>query len=290
MVKPIAYRIRDGYTIQLPHRRLLRGGEILESPRPEMVQLNSWKLEPVNSESMEDWLLKQSVSIIVPAWKVANFLEDCLDSLVTQSLLRKGVEYEILLGIDGCKSTMKKALKIAKQYQNLLQVHWFAVNQGPYVIKNSLAALVVNDWLLFFDSDDTAEPNMLECLLGVGYEPEKSAIYMTGEDTETGDLKKTCGVFLISRETFMEMGGFQPWRCAADTEFLKRLSYARVKYRCIADKILMHRRVHKNQITVKSDTGFGSQLRAEYMQQIKKNQKNRLAKIELVTAASQRIA
>jgi hypothetical protein len=41
------YRVRPGYTIHLPFKRMLRGGELLENPCPELVKNNAWKLEQV---------------------------------------------------------------------------------------------------------------------------------------------------------------------------------------------------------------------------------------------------
>lgn len=300
MMQSTAYRIKGDYTIQLPHRRLLRGGEILESPSPELVRQNAWKLEPVKTENpalapvspspdelFQEWMKEQTISIIIPAWKAANFLEECLDSLIVQNPFRLGIKYEILLGIDGCKSTRRRALKIAKQYYGLLQVRWFSKNYGPYVVKNSLTVLAKNEWCLFFDADDTAEPEMLESLLRSQWEQSGAAIYMMGQDSNE-EIKQTCGVFLISRDTFLELGGFYAWRCAADTEFMKRLETVGIKKVCQKD-ILMNRRIHENQITVKSDTGFGSELRAGYMKKIRTNQKAGIAKIKLVTAMSEKL-
>jgi hypothetical protein len=46
-VAETVYRVRPGYTIHLPFKRMLRGGELLENPSPELVTNNAWKLEQV---------------------------------------------------------------------------------------------------------------------------------------------------------------------------------------------------------------------------------------------------
>ncbi len=294
------YRVRQGYTISLPFRRLLRGGELLEDPPPELVKQNAWKLEPVKPEHappvrnplpvscQEAMGPGGEISIIIPAWKAAGFLQDCLDSLEGQTHFAGGVGYEILLGIDGCKSTRKMALKIAKNYPNL-QIYWFENNYGPYVVKNSLAALAKHERLLFFDADDIAEPEMVECLLKHDQRSEGAAVYMLGQDMQSVETKQTCGVFLMRRKDFLRIGGFMPWRCASDTELLNRLVTAGISRLCFKEKFLMRRRVHENQITVKPDTGFGSELRACYMSQIKQIKRLRIVNIGLVTAKSLRI-
>jgi len=45
----VNYRIKPGYTVRLPLRVLLRGGDLLENPPPELVKNNIWKLELVRS-------------------------------------------------------------------------------------------------------------------------------------------------------------------------------------------------------------------------------------------------
>jgi len=49
-VAETVYRVRPGYTIHLPFKRMLRGGELLENPSPELVTNNAWKLEQVSRD------------------------------------------------------------------------------------------------------------------------------------------------------------------------------------------------------------------------------------------------
>jgi len=281
------YQVKPGYTIHLPCQRVLGGGDLLENPSPGLVRDNAWKLtlvSPVVTPSPTPLPVPQKpegVSIVIPAWKAADFLQECLDSLVAQSHFAGGAKYEILLGIDACKSSRRRALKILRDYENL-RVFWFDQNYGPYLVKNSLAAKAKHDLILFFDADDTAEPGMVTALLELNQGRFDVAVYMMGEDSK-GNVKQACGVFLIGRKKFLAVGGFMPWRCAADTEFLKRLPAAEIGHRC-GQEILMRRRVHDNQLTVKADTGFGSELRACYMKQIRQIVRLGIANIGLVTA------
>ena len=222
------------------------------------------------------------ISIIIPAWQAVDFLQECLDSLVAQTHLLAGDnQYEILLGVDACKSTRKRALKIAWKYP-ALQVYYFERNYGPYIVKNSLARLAEYKRLMFFDADDTASPEMLERLLLADQEKNGVAVYMNGCDS-AGEVKKTCGVFLLRKADFLRLGGFMPWVCAADTEFLQRLYTAGIP-KIFLNEVLMHRRVHDKQITAKSDTGFGSTLRAGYIRQIRLLRQLELVNAGLVTA------
>ena len=291
-----AYRVKFGYLIQLPYGRVIKGGELLKNPSPEMVAQNSWKLEPVKSASIApetqaplpapSLIPGGDISIIIPAWKAADFLQECLDSLVAQSHFGGLVNYEILLGVDACKSTRKRALKIAGNYPNL-HIYYFERNYGPYIVKNSLARVAEHKRLMFFDADDTASPEMLERLLLCDQEPDGAAVYMNGCDS-AGEVKKTCGVFLIRKADFVRLGGFMPWVCAADTEFLQRLDTAGIP-KIFLNEVLMHRRVHDKQITTKPDTGFGSTLRAGYIRQIRVLRQLELVNAGLVMAECERL-
>lgn len=292
-----AYRVKQGYLINLPFHRVISAGEILENPSPELVRLNAWKLEPVKPACVApetqtplpapSLIPGGDISFIIPAWNAAEFLQECLDSLVAQTHLLAGDnQYEILLGVDACKSTRKRALKIAGNYSNL-QVHYFERNYGPYILKNSLARIAKHKRLMFFDADDTASPGMIERLLLCDQEPDGMAVYMNGCDSN-GEVKKTCGVFLIRKADFLRMGGFMPWQCAADTEFLQRLGIAQVP-KIFLDEVVMHRRVHDKQLTTKPDTGFGSTLRGGYIRQIRQFGRLGLVNAGLVTAESMRL-
>jgi hypothetical protein len=305
------YVVKPGYCLHLPYQRFKYSGETVDLSgdlEKKILESQRWKLEPVGSEE-ELGMAKpavsplpnnphpvsqqqvespnEGISIIIPAWKAADFLKECLDSLAGQSYFSKGANYEILLGIDACKTTRRRALKIARNYEHL-RVFWFDENYGPYIIKNSLAAIAKYDRLLFFDADDMAEKDMAESLLAYDNGHNGAAVYMLGRDMATREVKRTCGVFLIGRKNFLRIGGFMPWKCAADTEFFNRLPVAQIT-RLICEKILMRRRTHENQVTVKGDTGFKSELRACYMAQIKQIARLGIADIGLVTAKCEQI-
>jgi glycosyltransferase involved in cell wall biosynthesis len=290
--------------VRLSPHLIFRGGEKLPEFFPrEILENEHWKVEPANGSAAmpqtspvekevslfpDPWKPEGDVSIIIPAWKSAGFLRECIDSLAAQTHLLSGAKYEILLGIDACKSTRKQALKIARNYEHLA-VYWFEQNNGPYLVKNTLAELAQYDRLLFFDADDVAIPEMLEQLLKFDLNQEPAAVYMYGQTLGADEVKRTCGVFLIRRANFLDMGGFMPWRCAADTEFMARLPMARIKKVFPPGQILMRRRAHENQLTQRPDSGFGSTLRAGYMRQINELHKIGIVNVGLVTVEPERI-
>jgi hypothetical protein len=79
------------------------------------------------------------------------------------------------------------------------------------------------------------------------------------------------GVFFIKKSLFLSMNGFEPWMCAADSDFMGRLYKKKLKIH-FTDEILFHRRIHNENLTKRGDTGLGSKLRASYWK-ISKNKK-----------------
>ena len=96
----------------------------------------------------------EGVSILIPAYKSEAFIEDCIYSLIHQ---KHTCDYEILIGVDGCEET----LSVVKNIPNV-GVYYSKENIGVFPMRNSLAKKAKFDNLLFFDSDDIAQPELLQ--------------------------------------------------------------------------------------------------------------------------------
>jgi hypothetical protein len=88
---------------------------------------------------------------------------------------------------------------------------------------------------------------------------------------DTTNLKNTYGegVFAIKKDKFMSLNGFEPWLCAADSEFNMRFS---MNYRNVGHipKIVFFRRTHENNLTIHPSTNWKSGLRQKYAQEIQR--------------------
>lgn len=100
------------------------------------------------------------VSVCISAWKTAEYIEDCLDSVAAQTWFKEHDNYEILLGIDGCEETLAKVKEIMHKYKNL-KVMMMDKNVGTYVTCNTIMKEARYEWLLRFDSDDTMPNDMI---------------------------------------------------------------------------------------------------------------------------------
>jgi glycosyltransferase involved in cell wall biosynthesis len=223
----------------------------------------------------------RALSVIMPAWRAEDYLADALDSLSKQTAFRSGaVACEVMLGVDGCDFTRQRALELAGAFPRLnLKICWFPENHGPYLVRNSLCGAARYNWLLFFDADDTADPEMVA--LAAGY---ARPVMVMIQQYPGGRMKRTWGQVFISREVWSVVGGFFSWRCAADKEMLlraRRLGYPEF---LIQDRVLVHRRAHARQLTRAPQTGFGSPLRNEYKSLMKAIEKLKIGHIDPETA------
>lgn len=186
------------------------------------------------------------LSIIIGAYQAQNFIEECLNSIsVSIANCSGNFEFEILLGIDGCRDTLATTARLSRVEH--LKIFYFPQNNGVYIVKNSLLTIAQGDFVLFFDADDKMNPEMIQRCFELG------APLVIGED----------GVTFWKKSHFDLTGGFMPWRCAADTEHrirFERITGSQVP-RC---KTMFYYRKHKGSITNNADTSFASSLREKY--------------------------
>lgn len=102
------------------------------------------------------------LSIIVPIYGVEQYLRKCVDSLLTQDILSS--EYEIILVDDG---SLDKCPQICDSYaaahENIRVVH--RENGGLSAARNSGIEVAQGEYLMFVDSDDYLQKNVLGALI-----------------------------------------------------------------------------------------------------------------------------
>ncbi len=215
---------------------------------------------------------KKDISIIIPTYNVLNYLTECLDSVLTSI---KDLNVEILVGIDGCKKTLSYIQD--SKFDPRIRFYYFNQNVGPYIVKNSLSLISNSDYLMFFDSDDIMKEELVQDI--IRYKSTHKLIkpmYIDfNEEVKNINLEKSNantygeGVFGIEKKLFLDMNGFEGWRCAADSDLMNRLYKNNVKL--IHTKSLgFYRRVHKNSLTQHPDTNLSSQMRGKYYNLSKK--------------------
>lgn len=102
------------------------------------------------------------LSVIIPAYNVAQFLPRALDSLLGQT----ESDFELIVVNDG--STDKTGAicdQYAAQDVRVRVVH--QTNEGAHAARNAGIALATGTYLYFMDGDDWAEPDMLAAMRAV---------------------------------------------------------------------------------------------------------------------------
>lgn len=205
------------------------------------------------------------ISVIIPTFDNIEYIDETLDSIYKSG---KDLEYEILIGIDGCNKSLKYLKD--KTYPDNTNIFFFPTNKGPYLIKNTLSTLAKYDNLLFFDSDDIMEENMIGyCLNSLNkYQCVKPRLHnfkiVNGKMVnEVGRKNWGEGVFAIKKPIFDYHNGFEGWLVAADSDFMGRLYKNNTSVE-LTQEILLLRRLHDKGLTSRPDTGLRSSLRSKY--------------------------
>lgn len=207
------------------------------------------------------------LTIIIPTYNNTEFLNECLDSVIKSV---KNLNCEILVGIDFCQKTMDEIKN--KTFDKRIKFYFFTKNVGPYVIKNSLSEISNSNNLLFFDSDDIMKENMVNDMLSeihkCDFVKPKYINFNHSEGyekyiNETRSNLYGEGVFMIRKDLFLSMNGFEAWRTTSDTEFMNRM-YKNNKKGMVTKNITFYRRIHPNSLTQSKQTGYGSVVRRDY--------------------------
>ena len=98
------------------------------------------------------------LSIVVPVYKVEQYLHKCIDSLLDQDLPQE--EYEIILVDDGSPDRCGEICEeYAARFAHIKVIH--RENGGLSAARNSGMELAQGQYIQFVDSDDYLEPNVL---------------------------------------------------------------------------------------------------------------------------------
>lgn len=100
------------------------------------------------------------ISVIVPVYNTAKYLEPCLRSIATQTF----GNFEVIIIDDG---STDESLSIAEAFADS-DTRFKVISQknsGPSCARNTGLEKATGKWISFVDSDDIAAPNMLHDLL-----------------------------------------------------------------------------------------------------------------------------
>ncbi len=100
------------------------------------------------------------ISVLVPVYNVEKYLRRCLDSILCQTY----TDYEIVLVDDGSTDTSGQICdEYAGKHGCIRVIH--QENAGLAQVRNVSVAAARGEYITFVDSDDAAEPTLLEVLM-----------------------------------------------------------------------------------------------------------------------------
>ena len=115
------------------------------------------------------------ISIIIPTYKRANFLEECLDSILNQSINKK--IYEVIVISDGFDKNTDDVIKNFKKYNNLK--YFKKQHGGPASARNKGLKYVKGEIITFLDDDCVADKNWIKNIIRA-HQKYKNALAIGG--------------------------------------------------------------------------------------------------------------
>lgn len=100
------------------------------------------------------------ISVIVPAYNIADYLPRCLDSILSQTY--KNIE--IIVVNDGSKDNTEEVIKEYERKDGRVKLI-SKTNEGVTKARLTGVKAATGDWVAFVDGDDLIEPEMYEILL-----------------------------------------------------------------------------------------------------------------------------
>ncbi|MCI8465865.1 MAG: glycosyltransferase family 2 protein [Lachnospiraceae bacterium] len=164
-----------------------------------------------------------AVSIIIPVYNVFEWLDQCMESVRSQTFS----DFEILLIDDG--STDGSGLKCREWEKRDCRIRAFSkVNEGPSKARNLGLQEARGDYLVFLDADDWIDERYLELLYGrlteTGADMAECDVYRVNSETDTRTYRVCHGIMgrTYSLEEHMKYGYTAIWKCMFKKELFVR--------------------------------------------------------------------
>ena len=105
--------------------------------------------------------MTKKISIIIPAYKVAGYIEKCIRSLENQDLSKD--DYEIIVTNDGSPDNCREIVEsLQQEFSNIVLIN--QENQGVSMARNNAIAIAKGKYILPIDPDDYVFENTLSTI------------------------------------------------------------------------------------------------------------------------------
>lgn len=159
------------------------------------------------------------ISIIVPVYKVEQYLDRCIESLIEQTYSN----LEIILVDDGSPDKCGQICDLWEKVDHRIKVLHME-NRGLSGARNAGMKICTGDYIGFVDSDDWIEKDMYEYLLGLIQEYNADAAqvwfafadkypYKVKEIKECIAVRKSKDILQSYMERSTSTGSYSVWKC-----------------------------------------------------------------------------
>lgn len=172
------------------------------------------------------------ISIILPTYNRASYLEKCIDSIIGQTFQN----WELMIIDDGSEDNTFEIVNLYLQKHPNIRYLKHQNRKVGYA-RNAGIQASFGKYITFIDSDDTYKPNHLESrlkfmqdnpeidLIQGGFELEKEFfVHDYYQPNKTISIRECvlCPTFFGKRNVFFELTGFSNLEYSEDTEFWER--------------------------------------------------------------------
>ena len=107
----------------------------------------------------------KSLSIIIPMYKVEDYIAECLQSILRQDYRKIGFDYELILVDDGSPDN---CVKVAQSILSRLPYKFIRQsNQGQSIARNAGLEVATGEFVWFVDADDWISDDSFSALAGI---------------------------------------------------------------------------------------------------------------------------
>jgi len=186
---------------------------------------------------------KKLVSIIIPAYNAEKYLNECIDSVLRQTMK----DIEVIIVNDGSGDNTSEILKHYESLDPRVKVI-NQVNQGQGTARNSGLNIAGGDAIMFLDSDDYYTEEVVETAYSALKNNHCEIVIFNGSTFWDDDVAITLG-----KEKYFSLGSEDVNVIRTGVDFLK-LTKGRIQSPCL--KIYSREFIDKHKIRF-LDGGFG---------------------------------
>lgn len=216
-------------------------------------------------------------SVAIPAWHAEDFMEETLGTVVSQEM-PDGVTLDVVVAVDGCAATRDAVLAAMRRmdsaHRKYVRMLMHEKNYGSYIMQNTALHAARGDLVHIMGADDGLAPGALRNLWRFAGEcrrcsPEfilqPMAMICDGRLKPRADRapNQQKGALILTKGVLEKLGGFAPWMCAADSDFLRRAERKSIPVFSLPEVTYWYRH-HGRQLTHGAGTGMRSGVREAY--------------------------